>query len=202
MNDPYHVHMDLDVINNDYSSTRNTPSLWGDSADSFCSIVRFNIQTGNTLPVFIPKIETGIDRRRTVYSLTLNLLHYASGHESYSATVSVRYDPEDLTAPLPANPTNGQDVSSTYYYVYTYQHFVKLVNNALRTAWDELKQLWITSGQDSGAFPQRTTYEQWEAAWAEVMGGRRADTQRWAHHGIAPYWFWRQQLYVSTSSTV
>ena len=69
MNDPYHVYLDLDVVNNDYNSitkpqlrfeeTRNTPILSGDSADYFCSIVRFNIQTGNTLPVFIPKIQTG-----------------------------------------------------------------------------------------------------------------------------------------------
>ena len=54
MYDPYHVYMDLDVMNNDYNSTskpqlrfeetRNTPFLPGDSADYFCSIVRFNIQ--------------------------------------------------------------------------------------------------------------------------------------------------------------
>ena len=76
MNDPYHVCMGLDVINNDYSSTskpqlwfeetRNTPCLSGDSADFRRQC--FSIQTGNTLPVFIPKIETGTDRRRTVYS--------------------------------------------------------------------------------------------------------------------------------------
>ena len=69
MNDPYHVYMDLDVINNDYNTTskpslrfeetRNTPFLPGDSADYFCSIVRFNIQTGNTLPAFIPRIRRG-----------------------------------------------------------------------------------------------------------------------------------------------
>ena len=173
MNDPYHAYMDLDVINNDYSSTskpqlrfeetRNTPFLPGDSADYFCSIVRFSIQTGNTLPVFIPKIETGTDNRKTVYSLKLILRHYATTPVDYDVTVNVRYDPEDLTAPLPAKPTNGQDISSTYYYVYTYQHFVKLVNNALRTAWDDLKQLWKTSAP--GDEPRT------DAQWAAMMGG-------------------------------
>ena len=71
MNDPYHVHLDLDVINRDYNATskphlrfeetRNTPFLPGDSADYFCSVVRFSTQTGNTLPVFIPRIELGQD---------------------------------------------------------------------------------------------------------------------------------------------
>jgi len=173
MNDPYHVYMDLDVINNDYVSTskpqlrfeetRNTPFLPGDSADYFCSIVRFSIQTGNTLPVFIPKIETGDDIRKTVYSLKLFLRHYASTTTFYTVTVNVMYNPEDQTAPLPAKPTNGQDNSSTYYHVYTYQHFVKLVNNALRDAWDDLKLLWKTTAP--GDAPRS------DADWAEMMGG-------------------------------
>ena len=65
---PYHVYLDLDVINNDFSSspppllkfeeTRNAPFLDGSSSDYFCSIVRFSIQTANSLPVFIPQIDT------------------------------------------------------------------------------------------------------------------------------------------------
>ncbi len=82
MNDPYHVYMDLDVINNDYNATRkpqlrfeetrNTPSPPGDSADYFCSIVRLNIQTGSRLPVFIPKIQTGRnDINKTIYQVAI-----------------------------------------------------------------------------------------------------------------------------------
>ena len=64
---PYHVYLDLDVLNNDFSSgaqphilefqeTRNSPFLDGDSSNYFCSIVRFSIQAGSSLPVFIPRI--------------------------------------------------------------------------------------------------------------------------------------------------
>ena len=66
MNDPYRVYMDLDVINSDYNATskpqlrleetRNVPFLPGDNANYFCSVVRFNTQTGNTLHVFTPRI--------------------------------------------------------------------------------------------------------------------------------------------------
>ena len=68
MSDPSHIYLDLDVINNNYSQSgpppylrfeeiKNTPFLDGDSAEYFGNIVRFTIQTGNTLPVFIPSVD-------------------------------------------------------------------------------------------------------------------------------------------------
>jgi hypothetical protein len=153
MNDPYHVYMDLDVVNNDYTSqskpqlrfeeTRNTPFLPGDSADYFCSIVRFNIQTGNTLPVFIPRIETGqSDVNKTIYKVTVRDAITIAGSDTlmyFTGTASIMYEPEDLTAPVPASPANGQDLSSNYYYVYNYQHFINLVNKALASAFNQCK---------------------------------------------------------------
>ncbi len=145
MNDPYHIYMDLDVINNDFGSvtkpqlrfeeTRNTPYLPGDSADYFCSIIRFNIQTGNSLPVFIPRILTGQSNvNTTIYTVSFK-------YGSVKITVPVVYEPEDLTAPVPAPPTARQDASTTYYFVYNYQHFINLVNKAIETAWLSLPSL-------------------------------------------------------------
>jgi len=86
LQDPHHVYLDLDVINNDYTTNgtrpylrfeeiRNTPFLDGDSAEYFCSIVRFTIQTGNTLPVFIPSIVIGqANPNLTIYTVTLTYL--------------------------------------------------------------------------------------------------------------------------------
>ena len=144
MYDPYHVYMDLDVMNNDYNATsrpqlrfeetRNTPFLPGDSADYFCSIVRFNIQTGNTLPVFIPRIQTGqSDINKTIYQVGFE---YTQGTTQRWNFADVIYVPEDLTAPTPSPPTNSQDLSSSYYFNYNYQHFIYLVNNAIQTAWN------------------------------------------------------------------
>ena len=137
--DPHHVYLDLDVINNDYTSNatrpylrfeeiRNTPFLDGDSAEYFCSIVRFTIQTGNTLPVFIPSIVTGQNNPNlTIYKVTLV-------YGLTSVTRNVIYFPEDNTAPVPALPLIQPDISSKYYYVYNYSHFVEMVNAALKTA--------------------------------------------------------------------
>ena len=142
--DPHHVYLDLDVINNDYTANatrpylrfeeiRNTPFLDGDSAEYFCSIVRFTIQTGNTLPVFIPSIVTGQPNPNlTIYKVTLN-------YDGTSVTRNVIYTPEDNTAPVPAPPLIQQDISSKYYYVYNYSHFVEMVNAALKTAFLDLR---------------------------------------------------------------
>ena len=79
---PSHVRVYLDVINNDLTSdigapalkfqeTRTSPYIEGGSADYLCSIIRFSIQTGRSLPVFIPRI--GLrqkDVKKTVYAIT------------------------------------------------------------------------------------------------------------------------------------
>jgi hypothetical protein len=78
MSKPYHIYLDLDVLNSDtaptsrapvlsFEETRTQPFLEGSASDYFVSIVRFSIQTGTSLPVFIPRIATG---RRTTRPTT------------------------------------------------------------------------------------------------------------------------------------
>ena len=130
LQDPYHVYLELDVINNDYTSNgsrpylrfeeiRNTPFLDGDSVEYFCSIVRFSIQTRNTLPVFIPSVVIGQSNPNlTIYKVTLQ--HLISG-TLRTVTQNVVYTPEELTAPTPAPPISKQDLSSNYYHIYNYE---------------------------------------------------------------------------------
>ncbi len=150
MPEPTHVYMDLDVINSDFQTAtapqlrfeevRNTPFLEGDSSDYFCSVVRFSIQTGNTLPVLIPRIQTGqYNRNLTEYSITLrDWVLSDTDTPDVVATTYMYFQTQDLTAPEPASPLVAQDLSSSYYYIYTYQHFIKLVNTASADATGEL----------------------------------------------------------------
>ena len=112
MNDPHHVYLDLDVINNNennkvlpslrFEEIRNTPFLDGDSSEYFCSIVRFTIQTGNTLPVFIPKIKLGQPRRDlTIYVVTLKYTTSGSSPITHTADRDVIYTPEDIVFQIP-----------------------------------------------------------------------------------------------------
>ena len=83
MSEATHVYMDLDVTNSNFSTgtapqlrfeeVRKTPFLAGDASDYFCSVVRFSIETGNTLPALTPRIQAGqAEHNRTVYSITVN----------------------------------------------------------------------------------------------------------------------------------
>ncbi len=140
MNDPYRVYIDLDVVNHDYSSTsepqlrfgetRDTPFLPGDSAEYFCSIVRFNVQTVSTLPVFILGIKRGKgDIKRTIYKVSFEHLATVDTWQGaqkklFTGSANAIYQPEDTTATFPATPHTSQDLSNNYYNVYSYHHFI------------------------------------------------------------------------------
>jgi len=140
-----HVYMDLQIVNNNqnnnepppvlrFEETRNSPFLAGDSADYFVSILRFSVQTGNELPVFIPSIETGenqMDINRTVYKITIQM------GDGRSITKTLIWQPWDLDAPKPSAPVLKQDITNRYYYMTNYSHFVPMMNDALREAWME-----------------------------------------------------------------
>ena len=76
----FHTYMNLDVVNNSsttpqrlvFNMTRTIPFL-SNAEDYFLTVARFNLQTSNSLPVFIPDIETGqSDPNLTVYQITFN----------------------------------------------------------------------------------------------------------------------------------
>ena len=70
MSKPTHVYLDLFMLNDDlnpssrppslsFNENRNKSFLEGDASDYCLTIARFNIQTANSLPVFIPSILVG-----------------------------------------------------------------------------------------------------------------------------------------------
>ena len=148
MSNPIHTYLDLDVVNNNLNSsaaapqlrfeeTRNSSFLEGDTSDYFCSIVRFSIQTGNSLPIFIPRIETGqSDINKTVYKVTLYL---DLGKEIiFQVTTSLQFSATDDIAVLPQAPTIQQDMTGTYYYHRCIKDVVTMFNTGLQTAWTDL----------------------------------------------------------------
>ena len=137
-----HIYLDLDIVNNKqdtsddppvlrFVQTRNTPFLAGDSADYFVSILRFSVQTGNDLPVWIPRIEVGsnqMDINKTVYKVSVK-------QGDNIKTVSLSWIPWDLSAQQPTAPVTKQDLTMRYYYMYNFAQFVDMMNLALKDAW-------------------------------------------------------------------
>jgi hypothetical protein len=164
--DPEYVYFNATIINNRtevaqdepdpavrFQETRQQPIIKNASKYNY-SIVRANLNGPNKdLPIFMPVIRTGVDNPAqdvdlTIYSITVELeFQYVVGGNNYSFTASstqpVRYEPETLDlqqAPVPANSTTqtGQDVSTRYYWVYTYSHWLDLVNNAFSSAYGDI----------------------------------------------------------------
>ena len=119
-----HFYVDLDIVNHGqtnnsphpllrFEETRNSPFLPGDSSEYFCSILRFSVQTGNDLQVFIPSIETGPSQmavNKTVYSVTVE-------HGGNSHTAPLIWQPSDFSVLPPTPPALKQDISNRYYYM-------------------------------------------------------------------------------------
>jgi len=141
-NHSFHTYLDLDVYNNDtsansrapelsFNETRTHPILEGDSSDYFVTIARFRLQTGSSLPVFIPTIATGQDDiNKTVY-----VISYKNVNTGDIKQLNITYVPSNLNTPLPSSPFNGQDPKSRYYYVKYYQDFINMVNKTLKQLW-------------------------------------------------------------------
>ena len=99
MGDPTHVYLNLDVVNNStttaqplvFKETRNMPFLTN-SENYFCAVVRFTLQTSNSLPVFIPDILTGqSDYDKTVHAITMSLTRITTSVPSGEKNIHNKY---------------------------------------------------------------------------------------------------------------
>ena len=148
-----------------FNETRDAPIIKDASQYNF-SIIKFTMNgPGRELPLFIPLIQTngtvsandGIqtDPNRTIYNLaipyqrTWNFTNNVTGlAETVTITLApashaIIYVPEiqnTTIAPVPQVPATGivkQDLSTRYYWVYTYSHFAQMVNAALEAAMED-----------------------------------------------------------------
>lgn len=189
LGDPDIIYYNADIINDNqlskvglgldpvvrFQETRST-ALINDISKFYFSIVRFTMNGPNKdLPVFIPSIQTGqplLDL--TSYSVGLQLTKevliggnpftftgYARRFVQYVSESAAAYTAAGQTLPNP--PLDDQDIRGIYYYVYTYQHWLDLVNQTLA--------LTHTSVDAISAFkPTLSLQEQFQAFWTANGG--------------------------------
>ena len=124
-----------------YNESRNNPFLQC-SGDYEISIIRFQLDTFTTLPVFIPTIQPNqpqIDL--SVYSITLE---YNDGVNPTftSGQTFLQWIPQDLQdgfpSPPSSNPNGIQDENTSYYNAYSLQWLIFLVDKTMTTAYNAL----------------------------------------------------------------
>lgn len=184
--DPDYVYYNATIINNRtnapydtdsdpvvrFTETRDVPIVNDASKYNF-SIIRFTMNGPNKdLPLFIPVIRTGVenpsnDVNLTIYSITLDVQIKNTDSTNpldihISRTVPLIWTPETLDislAPIPLSSTaqTGQDLSTRYYWCYTYSHWLNIANTAFRTALDQLQilfnSIWTSAGANTTPAP-------------------------------------------------
>lgn len=150
---PVHVYYTLDLINNSsteslplppltFNEIRNSPYL-GASENYFLSVVRFSVMTPN-LPVFIPQVQLAqTDPNKLKYSFTMS---YNVGATTIEYRQFINYINYNQDQPLPAPPLTVQDLTSEYYYVYSYQQWTEMLNAALVACFNGLNAAVVAAG--------------------------------------------------------
>ena len=145
---PHHVYYDASIINNDQSGKkppprlnfqdiRSTPVL--SSPEMYeLSVVRFNLQTANSLPIWIPMIQLDSPYENpnlTTYSFTMT--YTIDGEINSSGQVFAEYIPTNLNEKVPSIKSL-EDTHIPYYYVYSFNTIVTMLNNCLNEAFQRL----------------------------------------------------------------
>lgn len=116
-----------------FEEMRTVPIL-DTPSDYYLSIVRFSID-GGSIPIMvmpvIPNPGNPLDVNYTPFNVTLQ-------YGGINYTTQLLFIPENSSS-NPQPPTiNSQDLSSSYYYVYSYQTLVNMINTALQTSFNAL----------------------------------------------------------------
>lgn len=142
-----------------FNETRDTPIIQ-DCSKYYFSITRFTMNgVGLDIPMFIPRIEIGqADPNKTIYYLAMEVMvnkDFGGGAvmNTFRSTRHIEYFPQNVVIKTPPQPLTTQDVSSPYYYVYTYEHWVHLVNTTLQQIYNDLNALYTPWAVANGAPP-------------------------------------------------
>lgn len=161
-----------------FNETRSTPII-NNISKYYFSIVRFSMGGPNkALPLAVLPIKTG---QTNINLTTLKIridasIKYPNSNPPpapthltavLSSTKDVIFVSESLDAftngnvPLPAQPLENVDRQGTYYWIYSYDHFCKLINTTIQTCFDDIEtQLQLIVNQGIVTQPAKLVYNE------------------------------------------
>ena len=206
--DGEYVYYNATVVNNTVSTTLTTddPNVYfqdtrivpivKDTSKYVVSVDNFTINGGSkNLPLFIPQIVVGSDINLTIYTVTFGCRCSAAtgtgtgtGGTWIQATIPITWIPENqaefTVVPTTATPRQAE---TDYYYCYSYDHWVNLMNNAITAAWRDVKKKasalsltmatvcpYFTFNQTTGLF---SLHQDAQSSWLPFGTAPRASNQ-------------------------
>ena len=157
-----HSYYNIIVTNSDYSSSppkqleyteTRTQAILSNPGQYYFSIIRFTIDTPS-LPIFIPTMDLNKNAnispnlnvaQPTIYTITLTYTYYDANNKQCKTLVGeqtpINWYPEVPNSIPPVNVASSlsQDNSTTWYYCYSYQYWINLVNQGFTNAFKSLK---------------------------------------------------------------
>jgi len=116
-----------------YLGVRSIPLL-KNTTNYKLSIIRFALPT-QTLPVFIPSIVPNQSNPNlTTYNITF-------GYGAETVTTPVIFESQSSNIPAPPMLSSGLQANSTYYYVYSVQYMLKLINTTFQNCLTQLGEV-------------------------------------------------------------
>lgn len=138
---PVHLYYDINIINNDKTGVSASPPIvFNDTrsdvilqnpSEYFLSVNRFTLDTPS-LPIFCPLINTTNlfgNVNRTIYELAVSFGGLAT---KQSIIIPINFIPQDKTVPVPTLASVQANNIQDYYYLYSYQYFIDLINTSIQ----------------------------------------------------------------------
>jgi hypothetical protein len=110
-----------------------TSPIIDNPSDYYLTINRFVIDT-QTIPLIVPLTAPYPNVNANVLIYKVAMSFYNGTSFTYSDPINVVYIPSNKNAPVPSYDGYKQDVSTNYYYVYSYTTFLTMINTAYATA--------------------------------------------------------------------
>jgi len=120
-----------------FSTVRNQSLLKNNTRDYNMSVVRFTIPTTYIPIQFFPVIPNPTDLSDVNYSIFAITLRY----QGIDYTEHLRWIPQNKDAPIPPPPQQGNSfypnpIYAEYYSLYSFNHFVYILNTAIKKCFD------------------------------------------------------------------
>lgn len=117
---------------------RRTQSILTNPRDYYMSIAKFSIN-GGSIPLYVFPIQSGQTQNNVNLGIeSITLKYMASESQQYLIYMST--DNKPVPVPPSNNPPSYNQVLSEYYYLYEYQEYVNIINNALLTAFNTISK--------------------------------------------------------------
>jgi hypothetical protein len=119
-----------------FNENRTVPYLHNPK-DHFASVISFQLDT-TTLPVFICEPVIGSSNiNDTIYIFTILAIskNFIGVITTTIYKIRLQWSPDDLAVPVPTAPVADNYSDNPYYFSYSYQHFISLLNNQIANQW-------------------------------------------------------------------